>query len=101
MEHPEFPLVPFIDGWETIEEMETGLGIPAGNLAATDDCVQRGGRRGEDPEFHKHPDWMEPQDTGPWGAFDLTLGSAMYAGFTLGGLRCTVDGQVQRPTDRW
>ena len=24
---------------------------------------------------------------GPWGAFDLTLGKALYAGFTLGGLR--------------
>ena len=34
---------------------------------------------------------------GPWGAYDLTLGKALYAGFTLGGLRVTVDGQVQRP----
>ena len=94
--HPEFPLVPFIDGWDTIAEMETALGIPAGNLAATLAVYNAGARVGEDPEFHKHPDWLEPQDTAPWGAFDLTLGKAMYAGFTLGGLRCTVDGQVQR-----
>jgi 3-oxo-5alpha-steroid 4-dehydrogenase len=96
MERPEFPLVPFIDGWETIGEMERALGIPAGNLAATMAAYNAAAARGEDPEFHKHPDWLEPQDTGPWGAFDLTLGNAMYAGFTLGGLRCTVDGQVQR-----
>ncbi len=96
MEHPSFPLVPFIDGWETVEEMEAALGIPAGNLAATLAGYNEAAARGEDPEFRKHPDWLEPQDTGPWAAFDLSLGKAMYAGFTLGGLRCTVDGQVQR-----
>ena len=96
LEYPELPLVPFIDGWESVEEMEAALGMPAGNLVATLSAYNQAAARGEDPEFHKHPDWLEPQDAGPWGAFDLTLGKAMYAGFTLGGLRCTVDGQVQR-----
>jgi 3-oxo-5alpha-steroid 4-dehydrogenase len=96
MAYPQMPLVPFIDGWETVAEMESALGIPRGNLAATLRAYSAAAARGEDPEFHKHPDWLEPQDTGPWGAFDLTLGRAVYAGFTLGGLRCTVDGQVQR-----
>jgi succinate dehydrogenase/fumarate reductase flavoprotein subunit len=93
---PELPLVPFIDGWESVEEMEAGLGIPAGNLVATLARYNADAAAGEDREFRKHPDWLAPQDQGPWGAFDLTLGKAMYAGFTLGGLRCTVDGQVQR-----
>jgi 3-oxo-5alpha-steroid 4-dehydrogenase len=97
IEYPELPLVPFIDGWETVEAMESGLGIPAGNLAATLNSYNAAAARGDDPEFGKHPDWLEPQDTGPWAAFDLSLGKAMYAGFTLGGLRCTLDGQVQRP----
>jgi 3-oxo-5alpha-steroid 4-dehydrogenase len=97
MDYPEFRLVPFIDGWETIGEMEAGLGVPAGNLAATLASYNAAAARGADPEFRKHPDWIEPQDTSPWAAFDLTLGKAAYAGFTLGGLRCTVDGQVQRP----
>jgi 3-oxo-5alpha-steroid 4-dehydrogenase len=96
MAYPEMRLVPFIDGWETVPEMERGLGIPAGRLAATLQAYNAAAARGEDPEFRKHPDWLEPQDTGPWGAFDLTLGKAIYAGFTLGGLRCTLDGQVQR-----
>jgi 3-oxo-5alpha-steroid 4-dehydrogenase len=96
MANPEMPLVPFIDGWETVAEMERGLGIPAGHLAATLEAYNAAAAQGEDPEFRKHADWLEPQDAGPWGAFDLTLGKAMYAGFTLGGLRCTVDGQVQR-----
>jgi succinate dehydrogenase/fumarate reductase flavoprotein subunit len=96
MTNPEMPLVPLIDGWETVAEMERGLGIPAGHLASTLEAYNAAAAHGEDPEFRKHPDWLEPQDAGPWGAFDLTLGKAMYAGFTLGGLRCTVDGQVQR-----
>jgi 3-oxo-5alpha-steroid 4-dehydrogenase len=96
IEHPTFPLVPFIDGWETVPEMESALGLPAGALVATLDRYNEHAARGEDPDFHKHPDWLAPQDKGPWGAYDLSLGKAMYAGFTLGGLRCTVDGQVQR-----
>ena len=41
-------------------------------------------------------EWLAPQDHGPWGAYDLSLGTALYAGFTLGGIRTTVDGQAQR-----
>ena len=96
IEHPDFPLCPFIDGWETVAEMEEGLGIPAGELEKTLSSYNENAARKEDPEFHKHPDWLEPQDTGPWGAYDLTLGKAMYAGFTMGGLRVSVDGEVRR-----
>jgi succinate dehydrogenase/fumarate reductase flavoprotein subunit len=96
IEHPKMPLVPFIDGWETVEEMEEGLDLPTGSLAKTLDRYNEHAARGEDPDFHKHADWLAPQDQGPWGAYDLTLGKALYAGFTLGGLRTTVDGQVQR-----
>ena len=96
IEHPEFPLCPFIDGWETPQEMESALGIPTGELVATLAAYNQNAARGEDPDFHKHPDWLEPQDTGPWGAYDLTLGQAMYAGFTMGGLRVSVDGEVER-----
>jgi succinate dehydrogenase/fumarate reductase flavoprotein subunit len=96
IEHPDFPLCPFIDGWETVAEMEQALGIPEGALAQTLATYNENAARKEDPDFHKHPDWLEPQDTGPWGAYDLTLGKAMYAGFTMGGMRVTVDGEVQR-----
>jgi len=96
IEHPKMPLVPFIDGWETVEEMEEGLDLPTGSLAKTLDRYNEHAAHGEDPDFHKHPDWLAAQDQGPWGAYDLTLGKALYAGFTLGGLRTTVDGQVQR-----
>jgi succinate dehydrogenase/fumarate reductase flavoprotein subunit len=96
IEPPELPLCPFVDGWETVEEMEQALGIPRGALARTLARYNECARAKQDPDFHKHPDWLEPQDQGPWGAYDLSLGKAMYAGFTMGGMRVDVDGRVQR-----
>ena len=96
IEHPDFPLCPFIDGWETVEEMEAALGIPEGALAETLANYNKNAANGEDPDFHKGAEWLEPQDQGPWGAYDLTLGKALYAGFTMGGLRVDLDGRVQR-----
>ncbi|MCW2844915.1 MAG: fumarate reductase/succinate dehydrogenase flavoprotein domain protein [Nocardioides sp.] len=96
VEHPTMPLVPFLDGYETPAEMEAGLGLPEGSLVATLERYNEHAARGEDPDFHKHPDWLAPQATGPWGVFDLTLGHALYAGFTLGGMRTSVDGEVLR-----
>ncbi|MCU1622394.1 MAG: hypothetical protein JWL79_1239 [Frankiales bacterium] len=96
IEHPIFQLTPFIDGWETIAEMETALGIPAGALEKTLTDYNEHARDGADPELHKQPPFVEPQDVGPWGAYDLTLGKALYAGFTLGGLRTSRHGQVLR-----
>ena len=96
LERPEVPLVPLIDGWETVQEMESALGIPTGKLVATLNRYNEYAARAEDPDFHKQPEFLAPQDKGPWGAFDLSLGKAMYAGFTVGGLATTVDGQVQR-----
>ncbi|WP_232383184.1 FAD-binding protein [Actinomadura violacea] len=96
MEEQRMPLVPLKDGYETIEEMEAGLGLPPGSLAATMARYNEHAARGEDPDFHKHPDWLAPQTNGPWGVYDLTLGTALYAGFTLGGMATTVDGEVRR-----
>jgi succinate dehydrogenase/fumarate reductase flavoprotein subunit len=94
LQHPKMPLVPLIDGWETVPEMEQALGIPAGNLVATLDRYNTHAARGQDPDFHKQPEFLAAQDTGPWGAFDLSLGKAMYAGFTIGGLSTSVHGEV-------
>ena len=72
------------------------LELPEGSLVATMARYNEHAARGEDPDFHKHPDWLAPQTTGPWGVYDLTLGTALYAGFTLGGMRTGVDGEVLR-----
>ena len=90
-------LVPMIDAFDTIEELEKELGLPIGSVQQTLDRYNEHAARGEDPDLHKSPEWLAPQDTGPWAAFDLRLGHALYAGFTLGGIRVTVDGQAQRP----
>ena len=96
LKRPEFPLIKFIDGWETVEEMEAALGIPAGNLVTTLNRYNEQAADGEDPDFHKQPEFLAPQDHGPWAAFDLSLGKAMYSGFTVGGLATDVDSRVLR-----
>ncbi|BBX82871.1 FAD-binding protein [Mycolicibacterium aubagnense] len=95
-EMPAMPLIRFIDGWETIAEMEEALSIPAGNLAATLARYNADAAAGEDPDFHKQPDYVAAQDNGPWAAFDLSLGRALYSGFTMGGLSVSIDGEVLR-----
>jgi len=97
LEQPEMPLVPLIDGYQTAAEMEAGLDLPAGSLQQTLARYNHHAARGEDPDFHKSADWLAAQDQAPWAVFDLRLGHALYAGFTLGGLRTTVEAQVQRP----
>ncbi|WP_197377484.1 FAD-binding protein [Mycolicibacterium baixiangningiae] len=96
MQMPEMPLIKFIDGWETVAEMEAALGIPEGNLASTLERYNEHAALGEDPDFHKQPDYVAAQDKGPWAAFDLSLGRAMYSGFTMGGLAVSIDGEVLR-----
>lgn len=96
MQMPEMPLIKFIDGWETIAEMEAALEIPEGKLAATLARYNENAARGEDPDFRKQPEYVAAQNKGPWAAFDLSLGRAMYSGFTMGGLAVSVDGEVLR-----
>ena len=91
---PEIPLTPFIDGWDTIAELEHGLNLAAGSVQTTLDEYNKYAADGDDPEFHKHPDWVAPLEQGPWAAFDLTIGKAMYVGFTLGGLTTSIDAEV-------
>lgn len=96
VEMPAMPLVQLIDGWEDVAEMETALGIPAGRLQSSLDRYNANAAVGEDPDFHKAATYLEPQDVGPWAAFDLSLGKAFYSGFTLGGLAISADGEVLR-----
>src|SRR3954469_2014210 len=96
MAEPTYHFHPLVDGWETVEEMESALGMPEGNLVKTLADYNEHAASGEDPEFHKAAEWVRPLDHGPWGAYDLTPGKAFYAGFSLGGLRVSVDGELLR-----
>ncbi|WP_235829399.1 FAD-binding protein [Croceicoccus estronivorus] len=83
-----------IDGFETIAEMEAALALPDGSLQATMAAYNENAAKGEDPEFHKYPKWIKPLDKGPYAAFDLSFGKAVYTGFTLGGLKVSANGEV-------
>ena len=96
MEEQRMSLCPLIDGWETVEEMESDLGLPTGRWPRPSTATTSTPRAARTRTSTSTPTGWRPQDQGPWGAYDLTLGNALYAGFTLGGLRTTVDGQVQR-----
>ncbi|MEI8405563.1 MAG: FAD-dependent oxidoreductase [Actinomycetes bacterium] len=78
---------------ETVGELESEMGLPAGSLEATVDLYNRHATTHDDPMFHKAPDWVRPLIP-PLGAFDLRPGVAPYAPFTLGGLETSVAGEV-------
>ena len=81
-------LVPMIDAYDTIAELETALVAP-GRLGAGDARpLQRArGDAARTRTSTRPTNFLAAQDQGPWAAFDLRLGKAMYAGFTLGGIR--------------
>jgi 3-oxo-5alpha-steroid 4-dehydrogenase len=80
---------------ETPAQLEAEMGLPGGSLEATVDLYNRHAATGADPLFHKGAQWVRPL-VAPLGAFDLRIGPAPYAPFTLGGLETTVDGEVLR-----
>jgi 3-oxo-5alpha-steroid 4-dehydrogenase len=75
---------------ETVAELESEIGLPAGALQATVSAYNDAASRGEDPLLHKKPEWLKPIGT-PVGAIDLRNSCA---GFTLGGLQTTLEAEV-------
>jgi len=84
---------------ETYEELEGELGMPKGSLVHTMQVYNEHAAKGEDPYFHKRPAWLEPLDNPPYAAFDMREGKALYAAFTMGGLRTLPTGEVVTPND--
>ncbi|MFJ9681792.1 FAD-dependent oxidoreductase [Streptomyces sp. NPDC101194] len=89
---------------ETLGELEAELGMPRGALESTVGTYNTYAARGQDPYFHKDARWLRPL-RGPFAAVDPRIGfhqgdrrsagaGTGVAGFTLGGLRTTVDGAV-------
>jgi len=90
---PDFG-TPLIDAWESIADMERDLGIPDGALQKTVEAYNRNAAKGEDPEFHKSADWLQPLTEPPFAALDCSLGKAPFTGFSLGGLKTSVRAEV-------
>jgi len=83
-----------VDGWDTVEEMESGLGMPKGALQRTLADYNKHAAEGRDPHLHKHADWVKPLDVGPYAAFDVSFNKSVYLFLTLGGLKVTARGEV-------
>jgi predicted oxidoreductase len=77
--------------------MEAGLGMPTGSLQETLRAYNEHAARGEDPDFHKKPKWVTPLENPPFAAIQFSRGKVPYMGFTLGGLRVSVDAEVLTP----
>lgn len=94
--YPENPFAKhtLVDGWETVEEMEAGLSLPAGSLVETMREYNEGAATGTDPRFHKHPDWIKPLDKGPYAAFDISFDKSHYLFITLGGIKTDAVGRA-------
>ena len=86
---------------ETVTELAQELGLPAGALEATVALYNQHAASGEDPLFHKRPEFVRPLEP-PYAAIDpkrcfRTADQGPGGGaavFTLGGLHTTVDGAV-------
>ncbi len=79
---------------ETIEELESELGLPAGNLVHTIEFYNEHAAAGEDPQFRKSKEWLKPM-AAPYAALDCTPGRGVFVPmFTLGGLDTLPSGEV-------
>jgi 3-oxo-5alpha-steroid 4-dehydrogenase len=82
---------------ESIEELEAELGFTAGTLQATVALYNRYAVDRHDPVLHKAAEYVSPLAKAPFGAFDCRVEHAVYAAFTLGGLRTRASGAVLSP----
>ena len=94
--YPElkFPHHTLVDGWDTVPEMEAGLGLPTGSLQRTLAEYNADATLGSDTQFHKHGDWLKPLDSPPFAAFDVSFSRSTYLYLTLGGLCTNRHGEV-------
>jgi len=79
---------------ETWEEVEQELGLPQATLTHTVAEFNRYAAKGEDPLFHKAPDWLRPLTEPPFAALSYCASDYKAAAFTLGGLVTLPTGHV-------
>ena len=96
MVEPSYGFQPLVDGWETVEEMEAGLGMPEGALVATMRDYDKHAAEGHDPASTRRPSgWC--RSTRSLGRLRPHARQGVLRRFTMGGLRVSVDGEVLRP----
>lgn len=96
-ERPAYLEVDIVAVGETVAEVETDAGLPAGALQHTVEFYNRHAAAGEDPLFHKAKDWLMPLDEAPFALVSYALEQIRPPVFTLGGLEVKPTGEVLRP----
>ncbi|WP_372809697.1 FAD-dependent oxidoreductase [Litorivivens sp.] len=96
-ERPAYLNVDIVAVGETVEEVESEGGLPAGNLQHTVDYYNQNAALGQDPLFHKASDWLMPLDEPPYALVSYALDQIRPPVFTLGGLEVQPTGEVLRP----
>ena len=82
---------------DTVEEVERESGLAEGTLQQTVAFYNAHAAKGQDPLFHKHPNWLAPFDEPPFALVDYSLALLRPAVFTLGGLDTLPTGEVLTP----
>lgn len=82
----------------TIAELEQKLKMPEGTLVHTVSYYNQYAAKGQDPLFHKEPQFLGPLTLAPFKAYDLSTRNAFTPAHTFGGLRTNLDAQV---LDAW
>lgn len=82
---------------ETWEEVEAELGMPAGELVHTVTTYNRHAAEGQDPLWHKIPQYLRPLVEPPFAALNFGGDAVTGTSFTLGGLSTLPTGQVLTP----
>lgn len=82
---------------ESWEEIESELGLPAGELMHTIGNYNRHANNGEDPLWHKIPQFLRPLTEPPFAALNFSGDAVKGTSFTLGGLSTLPTGQVLTP----
>lgn len=93
---PTFGQQRLVDVWEDVAAMERDLGLPDGRLQAAVARYNADAALGADTVMHKLQDWCQPIVEAPFAAIDCSLGTAVFSGFSLGGLRTDLDARVLR-----
>lgn len=79
---------------DTVAEVERDAGLPPGALQQTVAFYNEHAARGEDPLFHKSPDYLAPLTTPPYALSSYRLSDLKPPVFTLGGLDVRPTGEV-------
>lgn len=85
---------------ESVADIAKAAKFPPGTLEATVALYNEHARRGEDPVFHKRPDFVRPLEHPPFALLDARTSGTIYATFTLGGVETLPGGEVVNPDGR-